>query len=126
MPFYEVRIAFGGNIDGKSIAPSVGQQLQISEEGAANLVEIGYIKWIADDPEPPFDPAVFDTWTVEDVQGANLGGEDGLLAFAEYREIPLDGETKKDDVLAKVIAWLHAPVEGDAKADVSDSGEDGA
>lgn len=112
MPIYEALVAFAGQIGDERVAPAVGGRIQISEADAESLLKAGYIRFLEDDP---FDPAVFDSWTLEDIQGATVGGDDGLIAYAGYHKIDLKGDTKKDDVLKRVVDWFNEqnPVESD-------------
>lgn len=52
--------------------------------------------------------SIFDAWMVEDIEEANLSGEDGLLAYAAAKGIELGDAKLKGDVLAAILEWHDA------------------
>lgn len=49
--------------------------------------------------------AIFEGWERDDIEDANINGDDGLKAYAEFWNIDLEGATLKDDILEAVLAW---------------------
>ncbi len=58
-------------------------------------------------PEPEED-SIFDLWEREDIEDANLTGEEGLMAYAAYHHIDLGEATLKAEVLEAILEWFDA------------------
>lgn len=98
MPIYKALRSFAS----VSSSPRKGQEVHFSQADGDSLVRAGYVEFVKDDPVP------FDEWALGIINSAPLKGPDGLLDYAKYFDIPLEGASKKDDVLAKVVAWFEA------------------
>jgi hypothetical protein len=60
---------------------------------------------VQDDPKPE---SIFDLWGPDEIEEANLTGEEGLLAYAAYHHIDLGDATLKADVMATILEWYDA------------------
>lgn len=105
MPIYKTLVSFAGKVTARK-----GIEISISEDDAQDLLSAGYLEFVKDDPPTPFDKELFNEFTLNNIKESNLSGDDGLLAYADYMAIPLNGETKKDGVLGEILKWLNALV----------------
>ncbi|MGB7340685.1 MAG: hypothetical protein WBC91_17435, partial [Phototrophicaceae bacterium] len=85
MPIYEALRGFAS----VAISPRKGQVFSTDKANGDSLVKAGYAKFLEDDP------VSFDDWGLDEIKAANLNGDDGLLAYADYAKIPLGDATKK-------------------------------
>jgi hypothetical protein len=60
---------------------------------------------VEDEPKPE---SIFDLWGPDEIEEANLTGEEGLLAYAAYHHIDLGDATLKADVMATILEWYDA------------------
>ena len=57
--------------------------------------------------EPVEDPVDFDLWERQQIEDANLNGEEGLKAYADYMGITLESRLL-NEVRAEILEWYDA------------------